>query len=165
MMRDILFRGKCVDTGIWYEGGYIHLHKTTHCPIGDPEQFPDNDIHQIVFERMTDWELPNQHLRVDVNPETVGQFTGLTDKNGKKIFEGDVIQFHKFRDEPDWVGVISYDQCQYIVTGKMPLSYGKPIDGEAFYCPFEVAVSGINKETIKVIGNIHDNQELLEERQ
>lgn len=152
-MREIFFRGKCVDTGIWYEGGYIHLHKTTHCPIGDPERFPDNDIHQIVFERMTDWELPNQHLRVDVNPETVGQFTALTDKNGKKIFEGDILKFHKFKGEPDWIGFVRYDISMFVIEGEQPVDRGG----------FEVQLCSIDRKRCEIIGNIHDNPELMED--
>ena len=142
-MREILFRGKCVDTGVWYEGFYIQLHKTTHCPIGDPERFPDNDIHQIVFERMTDWELPNQHLRVDVDPETVGQYTGLNDKNGKKIFEGDVIRVGGDIYACRW----DEGNVEYIVSNKRE-SFG--IAYAAYPC-------------MEVIGNIHDNPELLED--
>ena len=152
-VREILFRGKCVDTGIWYEGGYIHLHKTTHCPIGDPERFPDNDIHQIVFERMTDWELPNQHLRVDVNLETVGQFTGLTDKNGKRIFEGDILE-ERIRGRPLKDGTPGYKTRKYIVR----------FGGWSFYLE-AIGASGRPSrcvERCKIIGNIHDNPELLE---
>ncbi len=139
-MREILFRGQRKDNGNWISGSF---HKRA------------NECFII--------PLPIVTSQSKVIPETVGQFTGLFDKNGKKIFEGDVIQFHKFRYEPDWVGVISYNQCQYVATGKMPLAYEKTKDGEAFYCPFVVAVSGIDKATITVIGNIHDNPELLEE--
>lgn len=152
-MREILFRGKLRD-GNWCYGFY--LKATNH--------WNKNGIHEdwIVESVIQNGGYLNVCGRRAVIAETVGQFTGLNDKNGKKIFEGDVIQFHKFRDEPDWVGIISYDQCQYVVTGKMPLAYKKPMDGEAFHCPFEVTVSGIDKATIKVIGNIHDNPELLE---
>jgi uncharacterized phage protein (TIGR01671 family) len=123
-MREILFRGKCTDTGNWHEGQYIHLHKTTYCFTTDYDMHPDNDLHQIVFERMTYWGLPNQHLRVDVIPETVGQFTGRIDKNGKKVFEHDVLQtFTVWADgtiEKCGVGVVQWwenDQC-YVLTTK-----------------------------------------------
>ena len=87
-MRDILFRGKGLDTGKWYEGFYIALSDTTYCFKEDYDRHPDNTKHYIVFDKMTDWCLPNQHLKADVDPSTVGQYTGLKDKNGKRIFEG-----------------------------------------------------------------------------
>lgn len=143
-MREILFRGKCTDTGKWYEGQYIHLHKTTYCFKEDYEKNPDNDIHQIVFERMTDWCLPNQHLRADVIPETIGQYTGLTDKNGKKIFEGDIVRIHLLGGIE--IGQITYSEmsCRFKFADKYGSTYG--FDDT---CTFEV------------IGNIHDNPELL----
>ena len=147
-MREILFRGKRIDNGELVEGHYHYAHwylppsmkivDTTHyiLPIGH------GDSHKVAIE-------------------TVGQFTGLTDKNGKKIFEGDVIKFHKYRGEPDWVGTIRYEHCCYIATGRMPVANEKRKNEKPFYCPFEVGLSGIDKTTIEVIGNIHDNPELL----
>lgn len=139
-MREILFRGRRKDNGEWVNGSFWD---EIPGELGGIAQYGSCVFHHVDLT-------------------TVGQFTGLKDKNGKKIFEGDVIQFHKFRDEPDWVGLITYDCCSYIAIGRMPLAYEKRIGEEAFYCPFEVAVSGIDKATIKVIGNIHDNPELLE---
>ena len=139
-MREILFRGKCTDTGKWYEGQYIHLHKTTYCFKADYDNDKDNDIHQIVFERMSDWGLPNHHLRADVLPETVGQFTGLTDKNGKKIFEGDIIKIgNKTR-------YVFFGVCCYRHT-----NYGE----------YAVDLTVKDGNNCEIIGNIHDNPELL----
>ena len=90
-MREILFRGKDPESGTWYEGYYMALSDTTYCFQGDYAAHPDNTKHYIVFDRMTDWGLPNQHLRANVDPVTVGQYTGLKDTNGKKIFEGDFV--------------------------------------------------------------------------
>lgn len=154
-MREILFRGKCTDTGSWYEGQYIHLHKTTYCFNSDYDKHPDNDIHQIVFERMTDWGLPNQHFRADVVPETVGQFTGKIDKKGKKVFEHDILQiFTVWADgtvEKAGIGIVQWrehDQCYVLATKE-----GYHIDD----------FGNLGKpEYFEVIGNIHDNPELLE---
>ena len=142
-MREILFRGKCKETGKWYIGNYINLHKTTYCFKEDYEADKDNDIHQIVFEKMTDWGLPNRHLRVDVIPETIGQYTGLTDKNGTRIFEGDII-----------------------LWGLAPCvaKYEKENARFMFYENGKYLKNGFNIDTMKmkeVIGNIHDNPELL----
>jgi uncharacterized phage protein (TIGR01671 family) len=139
-MREILFRGKCKDTGKWYIGQYINLHKTTYCFKEDYEADKENEIHRIVFEEMTDWGLPNRHLQVDVIPETVGQYTGLTDKNGTKIFEGDIV-----RDKTNGV-VYKIFYCNesgmFIRKAVLRSSLGNPLH-------------------LEVIGNIHDNPELL----
>ena len=146
-MREILFRGKNTDTGRWYEGQYIHLHKTTYCFKEDYDRNPDNDIHQIVFEEMTDWGLPNRHFRADVLPETVGQYTGLTDKNGKKIFEGDIVKTNKF-NEPNKKYIIKFD-----------LQFGAFI-GQDKYNMYFTTFDG-DSDQFEVIGNIHDNPELM----
>ena len=148
-MREILFRGKDPETGTWYEGFYMALSDTTYCFKGDYDAHPDNTKHYIVFDRMTDWGLPNQHLRADADPSTVGQYTGLKDKHGKRIFEGDIVKTSDITHE----GVIQ-------------------IPGESFEIAMRkgcwVMVAGedwdfleTNHECIEVIGNIHDNPEML----
>ena len=126
-MREILFRGKRVDNGEWFFGNLdlrkIGLSTCTHI------------IHQLSMWKTTKFE---------VIPETVGEYTGLTDKNGKKIFEGDIIRSNSER------GYIEYypNDCAFDV-----------VDDHGFYWLIS------EMSNIEVIGNIHDNPELLEEKE
>lgn len=81
-MRDILFRAKRIDNDEWVYGYYIKTHdyldnREIHLIVGiDSTSFPANEI--------TDTN--------EIDPETLGEFTGVTDKNGVKIFEGDIFE-------------------------------------------------------------------------
>ena len=133
-MREILFRGK-TEAGEWVEGFYAKSGDKTFILI-------DNDI-AVGYVTMK-----------EVISETFGQFTGLYDKNDKRIYEGDVVkrEFTLWRGETKktretQIGVVVYSNkdCGFKVEKKCNLR--KPWDGD----------------TIEVIGNIHDNPELLKE--
>ena len=125
-MRKILFRGKRTDTGEWVYGAYL----------------PKSGM--ICTEKT----YPNSTLYIDlfVDRDTVGQFTGMTDKDGKMIFEGDIVNGHNSLHE---------DRPIYRVVYKRNGFYHMDED--------DVAWHPDNIEKVKVIGNIHDNPELLEE--
>lgn len=150
-MREILFRGKDKDDGNWYEGYYLQLHDTTYCcmPSDNVDEAnrlnKENEHHYIVFEQMTDWELPNKHLRAEVLPETVCQYTGLTDKNGRRIFEGDILSH-------DGVGNIKvqFKKSEFLALG-------------ITHDMFSTLLSSVYKDC-EVIGNIFDNPELIGEQ-
>lgn len=122
-MREILFRGKGKESGEWIKGD-LSQHKTG-------KKFIKNGNAISSFE---------------VVPNTVGEYTGLTDKNGIKIFEGDILEFdgdHK-RDTVIW-GDGEYNGVSGFRLKRHPL--------------FSVTAS--NHDLFEIIGNIHDNPDLL----
>ena len=136
-MREILFRGKEVRTGKWIVGFY--------CPCVF-SGFPATPS-IIDKERMDNgcW-TPDR-----VIPETVGQFSGLTDKNGKRIFEGDIVSIIE--------GVGRYSrEYRYIVKWELNGFY--PFADSPENCGH--CGGAYNSSESEVIGNIHDNPELLE---
>lgn len=156
-MREILFRGQTRKRGqkVWMDGTPVDgewVYGGVLQGVGDFSVIYGGKNANDPGEGLDKW---------CVYTDTLGQFTGLIDKNGKEIFEGDIIKFYKFRYEPDWTGVVQYENCTYMAVGQMPLAYEKRIDEKPTYYGFEVVMSGIDKTTIEVIGNIHDNPELL----
>lgn len=132
-MREILFRGK-TSKGEWVEGFYTKGFK-----------YPDEEkLHDLIYTFLADEE--NNEWRFyceEVIPETVGQFVGITDKkNGKKIFEGDIVKGSKVRDM--MIVVFSQSGCFIVVSCG---GWWDFID---------------NIGEIEVIGNIIDNKELLD---
>jgi ferredoxin len=126
-MREILFRGKREDNGEWVYGNYCAA-----------EYLTGGGIEHLIIE------APRNGCATKIIPETVGQYTGLTDKNGNKIFEGDIIQAYTVR----YVVEMSSERGGYF-----PFACG---DG-CGCCECEVE----SPEKSEVIGNIHDNPELL----
>ena len=134
-MREILFKGKRKDNGEWVEGPGINKQIDVH---GDAHYYIGGIYASVMYPDMKTitW--------YEVIPETIGQYTGLKDKNGKKIFEGDVVKRtvyigsgHSHAYE-DYVQVVRY-------------KFGA-FDPRTF----------IMNESCEIIGNIHDNPELVE---
>lgn len=130
-MREILFRGKRKDNGEWVEGYLFYIEKYNQCLIG-------NYDHEKGY-----------YDDCEVDPETVGQYTGLTDQNGVKIFEGDVVKHETMFDKRIYPVVFDDGAFCYFC------------DRNAF--PFADYEFGIDSEWVEIIGNIHDNPELLKE--
>ena len=141
-MREILFRGKRCDNGEWVQGYYIRAEHHWH----------NHGIHKdwITFGASANGGWFALHNKYAVKAETVGQFTGLTDKNGEKIFEGDIIEwFAQGESERPDFGYIEYDEQ----------SFAWRVCWQKYDPDF---MEEMQQEYISVIGNIHDNPELLE---
>ena len=137
-MREILFRGKRIDNGAWVYG-YLASYDLI------ASEYP-NDVSDAMGKYYD--EIPYVGF-VDVDPETVGQYTGLPDKNGKKIFEGDIV-----------TGLFSFGMEVKAVVAFQNGAFGlRWSRGGAEQ--FSAFTSICNME-FDVIGNIHDNPELLE---
>lgn len=96
-MREILFRAKRIDNGEWVEGYYIYHIKRTICPIGDSVK-PEDEQHVIMQDGFSDWNMPRNTVFFNIDPETVCQYTGFTDKNGNRIWENDIVEDKRFNE-------------------------------------------------------------------
>lgn len=138
-MRDILFRGKRVDNGEWVYGSFI----PSLCELLYGDKL-DGFIKPFGKTR-------EERLMVEVDRKTVGQYTGLTDKNGTRIFEGDILE-GDIEDNLDpgakWRSAV--------VMGKFGWMANDPLGSEP------TPLDEFDIKEGEVIGNIHDNPELLE---
>lgn len=148
-MRKILFRAKRVDGG-WAVGDYL-AEDTERAKAG------------------ISWILPEgENEETQVYTSTVGQFTGLSDKNGKKIFEGDIIRYSQKNCEIWWNDEAF--QWQAKATQRYPYRtyhggylYDNWDNVELAWIAAEIAIIG--EISTEVIGNIHDNPELMKEEE
>lgn len=145
-MREILFRGKRVDGYGWVFGDLIHDEAENNRPrINIGRDYSTGTFYSGKAPR--------------VIPATVGQFTGLTDKNGKKIFEGDIIKSITLDTNTEQLAVVGFGKFIDENNDDEYLGFYIEFDG------FRTTITQLEMEEVKdrfeVIGNIHDNPELL----
>ena len=146
-MREILFRGKRVEDGEWVYGAYYGLCRITN---------KDSDVGYAHLMRQS-----NDEPLYRVDPETVGQYTDLTDKNGKKIFEGDIVELEDRYYDIKWRAIVEFGNPNGNYSWGWQLRpLGKVDINTDILCWVEMEEAGAYCE---VIGNIHDNPELLED--
>lgn len=151
MNREILFRGKRIDNNEWVYGYYLPWHAVT--------DLQGNEPYAQIFE---EHKVKGKYVAkgwVRVNFNTVGQYTGLCDKNGNKIFEGDIVKIVGDSNNDDWKDVNYVAQIVFIDSGFCA------IDGTL--CNYSFRRYGLSRCEFdsEVIGNIYDNPELLEVEQ
>ena len=141
-----LYRGKRIDNGEWVYGFYF-------CMYHDDDR---KHLHHFIIPLNVSIpkDRPIGEIQVEVDPDTVGQcVSDLPDKNGKKIFEGDIVKYFRYGNHGDSrVAYVTYS-CK---DTAYQLSDGKTVCmniGAWFY-----------SDELEVIGNIHDNPELLEDK-
>lgn len=129
-MRTIQFRGKSILTDEWFYGDLVHSadKKRTAILVNDKDSYDE----------------------CEVDPETVGQFTGLYDKNGKEIYEGDIL---RFGNSPSGICEAKWNEsiAAFCIRFSFENELGCRPLGNWVKC----------ERSIEIIGNIHDNPELL----
>lgn len=139
-MREILFRGKLPD-GEWVEG-YVVKGNCTYILTAE-------NIRCMCVSVMG-------HANVDVLPvipESIGQYTGMNDRHGKRVFEGDICRFKEWSEgEMCWVGEVRYGHQQFFISGGA---------NEECEITFALRLSIFIPECLEIIGNVHDNPELI----
>lgn len=152
MKREIKFRGKDIETGKWMYGFYVRLEDTFRKPIDGKERishriytgFADSCASQDGYDFSGDW--------YEVDRNTVGQFTGMHDKNGVEIYEGDIV--HTEFDTPfglaKYTGDIFYNNGFDLNIHKVE---GEENEGEG------VLMLGTDTSGLVVVGNIYENKE------
>lgn len=151
MNERFLSRGKRKDNGEWVTGHYVFQRKRSGV-FGQKISELDFDRHLIIDLR------GNSH---EVIPETVGQYTGLKDKNGKLIFEGDVVKLTDTNNNIEWKAYVVFGNPY----GEFNWGWNLMYIGEKTKVDTDILLWTEMEETgayCEVIGNVYDNPELLQ---
>lgn len=146
-MREIKFRGFELDLKRWVYGGFHKHIKRQICPIDD--DLKEEDIqYLIIMDEFADWNMPKGiKVATNIDKNSIGQFTGLKDKNSKRIYEGDIVKYV--------IGTFTSKGIVYFnsLVGSFEI---EDLEDDEY-----TEILGLTDELI-VIGNMYENKEFLE---
>lgn len=148
MAREILFKAKRIDNGEWVEGFYF-------CMVHDDGRH----VHHFIMPLRSDLSLGTliEKIQVEIDINTLCQYTGLTDKNGNKIWENDIVKYH-FGEE---VAPVRFGKYQSCFDSAKTAHIGFYVDWNNNKALRKDLGYWVNMIDCNVIGNIFDNPELL----
>ncbi|HIW33477.1 MAG TPA: YopX family protein [Candidatus Paenibacillus intestinavium] len=149
------FRGKRLDNGEWVEGYYLKYDETESEQCAEDFFDITKDITKDYIQVYSHFDCSHDHLH-EVDGSTVGQYTGLRDNNGVDIYEGDVVKTVALLNDHNQRGATSKVIVRYY-NGGYCLCFEGYESGTAIQSSFLVS------HEIEIIGNIHDNKELLQQ--
>jgi uncharacterized phage protein (TIGR01671 family) len=142
-MREILFRGKRIANGKWVSGYYVVRKRPYFKDKG--ADFEHIICDNLVIDDFNDKQFVDTiPITYSVDPETIGQYTGVTDTNGNKIFEGDVVwdSYDEDYGKVEW----DNDTAKFIIT----------------FSTFTVDFDSVYGKELEIVGNVFDTPEFLE---
>ena len=142
-MREILFKAKRLDNGEWVEGDLIQNIFGGMKRMWISSESYDKERLRSVHKYITEWR------GIEIDPDTICQYTGLTDKNGRKIWENDIL-----RRDGYWDIRIEFENGVFMVRNADKVQYINRVT-----C---TSINTFNIKSYEVVGNIFDNADLLE---